>query len=189
MIRLLFAILLGGVLPGAVLLGLVGCAGARADPGGDPLVPGATRWPAGAAGGACQLLDYDVVEATVGTRFDVSAAGSEKDTYTCVLQPTAGSYPDLTLAVTATTADVTAFRTAFVPRNATLIPSLGKIGYSASRPAAGRGGPAIEVGWLAGNGRLLVLRYRFPKGVPGSKATPITPRLVELARKIDDATL
>jgi hypothetical protein len=172
-----------------MLLGLAGCAGTGTDSGADAVQPAGTRWPAGAAGGACQLLDYDVVESTVGTRFDVSAAGSEKDTYSCVLQQTTASFPDLTLAVTATSADVAAFRAAFVPKNATLVPGLGKVGYSASRPASGGGGPAVEVGWLAGNGRLLVLRYRFPRGTPGSKTSPIIPRLVDLARRIDDATL
>ena len=38
---------------------------------------GAHDGPAAVAGGACQLLDYDVVDKTIGIRFDIAGAGDQ----------------------------------------------------------------------------------------------------------------
>lgn len=167
----------------AALAAVTGCG--RDPAPAAPVSPSPTKWPAGIAGGACQLLDYDVVAKALGTMFDVSAAGEENETNTCVLQQQGTSYPDLTLAVSPTEADITVFKSVVVPKGAAMVPSLGKYGYSIAVPPRAGGGPASEVGWLSGNGRLLVLRYRFPAGTPTSQVTALTPKLVELSRQID----
>jgi hypothetical protein len=147
------------------------------------------RQPAALAGGACQLLDYDVIDAELGTRFAIAASAVSGATFTCALQPADAGEPDLSLAVTATEADPTVFRTTVVPKGATVIQDLGKIGYQAGIPAAGGAGPGIEVGWLSGNQRLMVLRYRGAAGAAVTDVNALLPKLVELARKVDMTTV
>ncbi len=174
---------MGAPLAGAVLLlALAGCANGRHSAAA---TAAPTRWPAGVAGGACQLLDFDVVAAAVGVSFDVAAAAQQGGTYTCVLQQQQSSFPDLTLAVTPTAADVSTFRGTVTPKGAATVSDLGRAGYSTTVPASGGAGPAIEVGWLAGNARLLVLRYRLAPGADPAPLAALTPKVVELARKVD----
>jgi hypothetical protein len=171
-----------------------GCANAQAHPEGTAVtIPSPTRWPAATEGGACYLLDYDVIERLVGVSFDVAAASVADDTFTCVLQQNSGnSYPDLTLSVTPVDADAAVFKATVQPRGATPVAGLGKIGYAASLPATGgtataTGGTAAvtEVGWLSGNDRLLVLRYRGPlAGGPDERAA-LAGKLTALAKEID----
>src|SRR5262245_31343876 len=125
---------------------LVGCAD---DEGG-----GGSQWPPGAAGRACQFLNYDVIAATVGVRFDTAGGASKDETYTCALTQAGKDFPDLTLAVTETEADEVIFTATLLPSGATRIADLGRIGYRIGVPAAGTGGPGIELGWLSTYGRL-----------------------------------
>jgi hypothetical protein len=158
--------------------------GGRPDPAGS-----ATRQPAALSGGACQLLDYDTVEAALGVRFAVAASATSGATFTCVLQPDGAGEPDLSLAVTATEADQSVFRTSVVPKGAAVIQDLGKVGYQLGVPAGGGAGPGLEVGWLSGNQRLMVLRYRTAGDAAGTDVNALLPKLVELARKIDLTTV
>jgi hypothetical protein len=148
----------------------------------------ATRPPAALAGGACQLLDYDVVEAELGARFSLAASATNATTFTCELQPAGASEPDLSLAVTATLADETVFRNSVVPKGGTVLTDLGKIGYQVGVPASAGVGPGLEVGWLSANQRLLVLRYHSADGTAAADVNALQPKLVELARKIDLTT-
>jgi hypothetical protein len=43
----------------------------------------------------------------------------------------------------------------------------------------------VEVGWLSGNGRLLVLRYRCPSEVTAEEVGALTPKLVALAKEVE----
>src|SRR5690349_14679245 len=103
---------------------------------------------AGDQGGACQLIEYEMIKATLGLDFSVAAAGQHENTYTCVVQARGASFPDLVLAVTATAADETVFKSTVQPKGATAVAGLGKLGFSTTFPAAGNAGPGIEVGWL-----------------------------------------
>ncbi|GAA1811729.1 hypothetical protein GCM10009835_34160 [Planosporangium flavigriseum] len=123
-----------------------------------------------------------MIEQILGTSFDVSAAGATDATATCVLQTKAGSYPDLTLAVTPVNVEPAAFLSTAKPSGAAAVAELGKAGYTAGVPAVEPAGPGVEVGWLSGNGRLLVLRYRCR---PGSDESALSDKLVALAKKID----
>jgi hypothetical protein len=170
--------LLGTVLAGA------GCGADHA--GAARLVaPAVVRQPAAAAGGACQLLDYDVIQARLGVRFDMAASGNVDATYTCVLQPAKAELPDLSLAVTATQADTATFKNSVTPKGAATVSGLGKIAYSVSVPAGGGAGPGVEVGWLSGNQRLIILRYRSPGATASGDANAILPKVVDLAKAID----
>jgi hypothetical protein len=183
-------VLAGMVATGALLAG-AGCggpAGAAGAARSDPPSAAASREPAASAGGACQLLDYDVVAAAIGTNFAIAAAGTSGATFTCVLQPSQGSLPDLSLAVTATEADPYVFRSSVVPRGATVIEDLGKVGYRLPVAAAAGTGPGLEIGWLSANQRLMVVRYRTPAGSAGTGLDALVPKLVDLAKKIDMAT-
>ena len=173
----------------ALLFALAGCAGsgaaASARPQPHASAPTPSRWPAGIAGGACLLLDYQQIEQLTGVSFDVSAAGDALDTFTCVLQQQGASLPDLTLAVTPTTVDSVVFKNTVMPKGATAVANLGRVAYSTVLAAGASVGPVVEVGWLAGNGRLMVLRFRFPAGAAAADATALLPKLVELGKKID----
>jgi hypothetical protein len=178
----------------AVTLGLAG-AGCAASAAGSPRTaaaspaPSPSRQPAEGAGGACQLVNYEQVSAALGVTFEVAAASSNGDTYTCVLQRVDHDLPDLSLAVSPTLADPTVFKATVVPKGAATFTDLGKIGYSMALPAADGAGPGVEVGWLSGNQRLMSLRYRSPAGTAPDTAAALTPKLVALAKKIDQASV
>jgi len=175
---------------GIVLLcATAGCTSAAAGaPRTVPPPSSATRPPAEYAGGACQLMDFDVVSAVLGVRFEVAGAGNVDDTYTCVLQRVDVRLPDLSLAVTPTVADTGIFHDKVIPKGATVLSDLGKLGYSRPVPASGDAGPGVEVGWLSGNQRLMVLRYRGPAGTAPGDVTALGPKLVDLAKKVDQAS-
>lgn len=172
-----------------LLLAGSGCGSSAAD-GPRTGHPGTSgRQPAEYAGGACQLMNFDLVNGALGGSFDIAGAGDIDDTYTCVLQRLNGTLPDLTLAVTPTLADTSIFRDKVVPKGATVLSDLGKLGYSRSLPASGGAGPGAEVGWLSGNQRLMVLRYRSATGTATGDANAIMPKLVTLAKKVDQASV
>jgi hypothetical protein len=175
---------LAGPLIAAVLL--VGCT--PATPAAQP-APTRSAAPASAAGGACHLLDYDVVGKILGTPFDVAAASQSGTTFTCVLRTRAASYPDLILAVTPTKLDAAAYRTSVLPKGATAVADLGKVGYSTLTSPGDLAGPGVEVGWLAGNGRLIVLRYRLATNAAAELAAAARPKVVALAMEIDISSL
>jgi hypothetical protein len=186
----------------AGLVGLAGCGGAAA--GADPQEsavkrpesggkaqagPSPTRWPAATAGGACQLLDFDVIAAIIGTSFDVAAASQTGATYTCVLEQTQQNLPDLALSVTSTQADVGIFKKKVVPAGAAVVADLGKSGYRAPVPAGSGAGPGVEVGWLSGHQRIITLRLRTRPGTAPADVAALTPKLVLLAKQIDMTTV
>lgn len=153
--------------------------------------PRPTRRPAAAAGGACQLLDYAVVEQLTGVPFDVAAGSQQDATYTCVLQRTGVTTPDLSLAVTPSSATPTVFRSAVAPKGAPILNGLGKIAYQVTVPPAAQAGrgPGIEVGWLSGNDRIMVLRYTFAPDATPVMVQDLSPKVVELARTVDQAAI
>jgi hypothetical protein len=147
------------------------------------------RPPAAAAGGACQLLDFTEVEQVLEVRFEISATGRQDATHTCVLQPSASSLPDLTLAVTPTVADPAVFRSTVMPRGATVMTGLGKVAYRAPVAAAARRGPGVEIVWLSSNNRLMLVVFTTPAGTAPADAAKVGGKLLQLAQKIDKARL
>jgi hypothetical protein len=140
---------------------------------------------AAVAGGACQLMDFEVIEESIGVTFEVSAAAQQEATYTCVLQKATSSLPDLLLIVTPTAVDTPMFRNDVMPAGATLVTGLGKVGYRAVGGAGAGRGPIAEVSWLSGNNRLMTLRYTSVAGTTPADANDVAVKLVELAKKID----
>lgn len=154
-----------------------------------PSGPRPSRQPAAAAGGACQLLDYGIVEQTVGLSFEVAGGGQQDATYTCVLQRTGVTVPDLSLAVTPTSADPVVFRSTVAPKGAPVLTGLGKVAYQLALPPVpktGRG-PGVEIGWLSANNRILVLRCTLAPDSPAP--ADLAAKLVELAKKVDQTTV
>ncbi len=182
--------------PGAVVVGvalLLAAAGCGASAAGAPAAvhsAAATSSPlaAEAAGGACYLLNFEQVSAALRVTFEVSAASSAGETYTCVLRQVAGPLPDLALSVSPTLADPKIFASTVLPKGATVLPDLGKTGYSRTVAATADAGPGAEVGWLSGNQRLMVLRYRSPPATPDAELVALLPQLVALAKKVDQAS-
>jgi hypothetical protein len=182
---------------GVLALLLAGCGGEAGAPAAAGPAPSAasptptgikpTRWPAALAGGACQLLDYAVVEGTIGIAFDVAAGGRQDATYTCVLQRTGVTVPDLSLAVSPTTATPTIFKSTVAPKGSAAVTGLGKAAYRAGLPAAPKQnrGAGVEVGWLSGNNRIIVLRYTLPVDATSEAIAQVNTKLVELAAAVD----
>lgn len=181
----------------ALLLVIAGCDRAPAAPpagqaagSSSPTSVKPSRVPAAAAGGVCQLLDYAVVEQLLGLTFEVAAGGQQEATQTCVLQRTGTTVPDLALAVTPSNADATIFKSSVMPKGAAAVGGLGKAGYQAAvnpPPNSGRG-PGVEIGWLAANKRILVLRATLAPDATPQSAQELGPKLVELAKKVDQTT-
>jgi|HigsolmetaAR206D_1030411.scaffolds.fasta_scaffold04678_4 hypothetical protein len=174
---------------GAGLLLLAGCGDDSAPPPATLPAPEVVRLPAAAAGGACQLLDYPVIEEAIGVRFEVSAASRHGKTDTCVARTEAAGGPELALAVSPTTADAGVFADEVVPRGGKSVKGLGKAAYRATIKAAKNSGPGVEVGWLTGNGRLVNLRYTFAKDGEQADLDEFAGKLVTLAKKIDTSSL
>jgi hypothetical protein len=167
-----------------VLVFALATAGCDEDASADP---GAGGWPIGAAGRACQLLEYATVEAALGTTFDTAGGASVESTYTCVLTRDGAELPDLTLAVSPSSIDELIFTTTVNPSGSAPVVGLGRIAYSLPRPAAGAQGPGVEIGWLSASGRLMMLRYTFAPDAQAEVVTAMGPRLVEFAKQIDAA--
>jgi hypothetical protein len=72
------------------------------------------------------------------------------------------------------------------------VPELGRAAYQVGLAAvSGDGGtasgPGIEVGWLSASSRLLLLRYTHPAGVGDPEVAAFAPKLVTLAKQIEQA--
>jgi hypothetical protein len=175
---------------GSALLSLTACGVAAANPGSTPTrsaAPQLTRSvePAGDAGGACQLLDYDDIQETLGDQFSIAAASQVSTTFTCVVQGRGKPLPDLTLSVTGTAADDVVFKSTVQPNGATPVPGVGKVAYQAPIAATADAGPGIDIGWLAGNARLIDLRLRLSTTATPQDVADAGPRLIALAKRID----
>ena len=156
-------------------------AGHKASP-----LPTPADLPAEAAGGSCQLLNFGDITNDLGLTFDIAAASQKDNTYSCVLEKEGAPLPDLTFSITLVDAlDVSTFKAKVVPKGATVITDLGRIGYSRTLPASASAGPTAEVGWLAGNGRLIILSTRLATTATPDDATALVPKLIVLARRID----
>ncbi|MGY0232386.1 hypothetical protein [Longispora urticae] len=147
--------------------------------------PASAAQPAAAAGGACGLLDYDVVATALGERFQVAVAGGTAPASTCVLKQVDSRFPDLTLAVAPTKADAKVFTSTVTPKGSAAVTGLGKAAYSRTLPPDGAGGHTVEVGWLSANNRLLTVRYTLPAGGDAAAAGALAPKLTDLAKQID----
>ena len=158
------------------------------DAGASPAAQTSTA-PAAVAGGACQLLDFGMVNAKLGLNLSVAAGASMDNSFSCVLETAATHYPDLVLSVSATTVGPDIVASVVQPKDAVAVPGLGVTGYQMPTPEAGGAGPGVEVGWLAGNKRIINLSLRLAPGTPEDKAVQVMPKLVELARLIDLSSL
>jgi hypothetical protein len=160
------------------LILLTGCDDAGATPAAKP-----SAVPAAAAGGACQLLDSPVVNAKLGLGFGVAAAATLENTFTCVLQPPGAAFPDLVLSVSATTIGADIYTAAVQPKGAAPVPGLGAAAYQLQLPAA------AEVGWLAGNKRIIQLTVHLAPGSADAAAAELLPKLLGLAKLLDLSSL
>jgi hypothetical protein len=146
--------------------------------------PSAQPTPAAAAGGSCQLLDYETVRQATGTQFAVAASTADGNAQSCALQGLYADYPDLVLSVAPTKADAKTFGKA-APTTASTVTGLGQAAYSRPLGADGAAGPGVEVDWLGKNAKLLTLSYTFPASTSPATAKALTAKLVALAKQIE----
>jgi hypothetical protein len=146
-----------------------------------------SKWPAGSAGIACQLLEYEAVAAKLGTRFDTAGGAKQDNTLTCALTQKGKPYPYLTVALTPTTIDSVVFSESVKPQGAYSMPDLGVIAYRLTTPAAGEVGPALEIVWLSNTSRLVILRYGFASGAPPEDVEALIPKMLALAQDVEES--
>jgi hypothetical protein len=180
------------VLAFLALAGISGCSdkAAKADgappPGPQQAAPKSpSPAPAAAEGGACLLVEFGTINKILGVDFTVAAASKHGDTFTCVAQGRGASFPDVTLSVTATDISDATFTATVKPKGAVAVAGLGRAGYSIGTAAKDDAGPGIDVGWLAGNARLLDLRLRLTPQATADQVSAALPKMVDLARQID----
>jgi len=137
------------------------------------------------AGGICELLDFASLSAATGEMFSVAVAGGEGEVTSCVVQTTAGSFPDITLTKAKTATDTDTYRSEIPPSKSDKVKDLGKAGYSALRKKVPGGGPVVEIGWLT-KGHMYSLRYTTVEGTDKDTAKATIDALVEVARQIDE---
>ncbi|GAB7050791.1 hypothetical protein [Catenuloplanes indicus] len=172
-----------------LMLAVTGCNnGETPESSGPPVKARVDDAQAEIAGGACELLNFGVVHDFLDVEFNVSAAGEQKETITCVLQQGDAPWPDLSLAVSETSADPAIFASDVKPDGAEAVKGLGKAAYQIVSDSTKEHGPSAEIGWLSSNGRILMLRYTFAKDQQKAAATDIAPILVDMAKDLD-ATL
>jgi len=143
-------------------------------------------------GRACQVIEFDMVESVLGVRFDTAGGAKIDETYTCVLGQSGHPFPDLTLAMSNTAADELIFRASLTPSSSTAVPELGRAAYQVGLAAVSANGgtasgPGIEVGWLSASSRLLLLRYTHTPGVGDPEVAAFAPKLIALAKQIEQA--
>jgi hypothetical protein len=191
--RLLAALTLAAVLPAAGACSGEAANADRAAP--KPSAPGPSIAPAAAAGGACQLLDFAAIKSALGLDFTVAAAAQHETTYTCVAQRHGASLPDLVLSVTPTASDASIYTSTIQPKGAKAVAGLGKVGFSLTLAAAGSAGsggavgPGVQVGWLAGNGRIIDLKVHLATTATPDEALAAVPHVIGLAKTIDLSSL
>ncbi|MFG1951308.1 hypothetical protein [Micromonospora sp. NPDC048830] len=176
-------------LAGVAVLLVSGCAeeaGQVAVPRAEPV---SVDLPAASSGGACRLFDFAVIEEHTGTRFDVAASSERGDTHTCVVRAEQALLPELTLTVTETSIDVATFTADVQPSGARKVGMLGQVAYQRVAAAGGKHGPVAEVGWLAKEDRLAVLRWTLPKSADRAAADELAGKLVALAKTVDTRAL
>ncbi|HET6478827.1 MAG TPA: hypothetical protein VFG35_02120 [Actinoplanes sp.] len=173
---------------GAVLLlALTGC-DKHEEESASPDVPPVTavEQSAASAGGACILWDYPFIKENIGVTFNVAASDQVDDTSTCVVQTSAGDYPDLTLAVVESTqATPDQFLDDLKPAKATTLKGLGRAAYRLYTPPAAGRGPVIEIGWLSEAKQLQTVRYTFDKKATTAVVSAMNPKLITLAKAMD----
>ncbi|HKD99180.1 MAG TPA: hypothetical protein VKB69_16490 [Micromonosporaceae bacterium] len=179
-----------------VAVTLAGCRAANASggtpqPAGSPSAaasPGPSG-PAALAGGACLLMDYATIREDLGVQFSVAAAADTSGSYTCLLRTATTNLPDLVLSITATDLTSAEFLANVQPSGATKVTELGKVGYVQQVAGSSGTGPAVEVGWLSGNDRLITLRYTSGQGTAAADIAAMATNMVTLARHVDATTV
>jgi hypothetical protein len=160
-----------------------------------PLLTGCTKgaaanpsWGAAGFGRLCPLLDFDVVERSLGVRFDTAAGGQKDETLTCAVTQAGHDYPFLTVAAANTTADTLIFEAIVVPSGATGLQGVGVIAYQLLLPPVSGSGPGVEIGWLSASHKLMVVRFVFAPGATDADVTVFVPKLAAFATA-SDATI
>jgi hypothetical protein len=159
----------------AVLAATAGCSSAGSAAQAESIPPAAS------AGGACQLLDFGVLERRLGAHYTVAASAAKDSTLTCVVRTAGSAYPEITLSVAPSIADANVFRKTVQPKGATKVDGLGRAAYRQILPANDAAGQVLEVGWL-GTARLLWLRMTLPAQ---AGIEEFSLKLVVLAKDID----
>ncbi len=170
-----------GALALAVAMLLTGCT----DGGGD-------RAPMTGEGRACQAVPIDTVYATLGVQFDFATGANVDQTFTCLLGISEQALPELSVAISETSASALVFRTRLTPSGATAMESLGRAAYQLSLPpgTAADGtatGPAYEIGWLSTAPRVTTLRYTWPADATDADVAALAPQLLTLASHVEAA--
>ncbi|MGH8792537.1 MAG: hypothetical protein ACRDXX_07825 [Stackebrandtia sp.] len=136
------------------------------------------------AGGLCEHLTFAALTEATGEPFTVAESGGSSEVTSCVIQTTAGSFPDITLTKAKTGADVETYESEIPPESSQNLKDLGDSAYSAVRKAVDGGGPVVEIGWLVDK-QMYSLRYTTSEGVEKDDAKAVVDALVAIVRDVD----
>lgn len=139
------------------------------------------------AGGICEYLDFEVINKATGQPFGVAESGGSEEVPSCVLQTTAGSFPDITFTRANTATDSKTYREEIPPKGAEKIEDFGKAGYSAVRDKVKGGGPVIEIGWLT-DGHMYSFRYTTAADTSKDDAEAVVDDLIAVVKDVGEAT-
>ncbi|THV42659.1 hypothetical protein [Glycomyces buryatensis] len=145
------------------------------------------------AGGACTLIDGDLLDSVTGEHFRFASGGPEPDgeeedapaQLSCAVQTGEAAYPDLTTFIAPTDASADVYKDE-EPGDSEEIEDLGDAAYWIVHTEDTGAGPALELGWLA-DGNMFEMRYTTPEGTEAGTVEELVPGFTDLAKSINQA--
>ncbi len=188
--------------PAALLLALAACSDDGAPEDGDAANSAANESTSSAesagpveldladAAGACPFIDSATLNTVTGEDFRFASGGPGEVAegeeapaqLTCAVQTGEAAYPDLTLFVIGTEAEVETYEESLADGSET-IDGLGEAGYWILHTEDTGAGPALEMGWYDG-GTIFEMRYTTPLDTDAAVVTELVAGFTELAQGI-----
>ena len=188
--------------PAALLLALAACSDDSTPEDGDAANSAANESTSSAesagpveldladAAGACPFIDSETLNTVTGEDFRFASGGPGEVAegeeapaqLTCAVQTGEAAYPDLTLFVIGTEAEVETYEESLADGSET-IDGLGEAGYWILHTEDTGAGPALEMGWYDG-GTIFEMRYTTPLDTDAAVVTELVAGFTELAQGI-----
>ncbi|MEU6859128.1 hypothetical protein AB0B28_09695 [Glycomyces sp. NPDC046736] len=186
------------IAPAVMLLALAACSDGG-DPGEEPVDSAANESSEAAepnepveldlaeAEGACPFIDSDLLNSVTGEVFRFASGGpgeaeGEEEVpaqLTCAVQTGEAAYPDLTLFIIGTEAEVEIYEDE-LSDNANEVSGLGEAAYWSVHTEDTGAGPALEMGWYD-DGTIFEMRYTTPVDTDPALVTDLVQGFADLA--------
>lgn len=140
-----------------------------------------------AAGGICALVDPDALQEATEVEF-TSASGffdADDDTGSCAIQTNIGTFPDLTIGMSATDVSAEVFEDEW-PSDADELEDVGEAAYEMYMSESESAGPTLVIGWLSDD-HAFEMQYTSAEGTEIEDLEESAGGLADLASSIDAA--